>query len=152
MGILKNSNGYGLLLLMVSMAAIVLTAGYVTLNIEPDIEGDRVKQTMQKMDILREAILKYQADVGAVPGSLDDLISQCGGCNACSIDNTPGNIKLQDWCGPYVDQVFQENINDFKTDQWGTTIEYISGGITLRSWGPNKADNGGGGDDISISF
>ncbi|MFQ5606678.1 MAG: hypothetical protein ACE5GA_01930, partial [Candidatus Zixiibacteriota bacterium] len=62
----------------------------------------------------------YVGDVGALPASLDNLVTNPGGYST--------------WDGPYVRDNFNENANDFKTDPWNTNYVY-TGGLTIQSTG-----------------
>lgn len=61
----------------------------------------------------------YVGDVGALPGSLDALVTNPGGWTA--------------WKGPYLQNDFQQNPNDYKQDAWGQ--DYGFTGIALSSSG-----------------
>lgn len=61
----------------------------------------------------------YVGDVGALPSCLDALVTNPGGYTT--------------WRGPYLQNEFQENPNDYKQDAWGVAYEFT--GIALTSSG-----------------
>lgn len=166
---MSNQNGGILLSMILIMSSAVVVAGLVVVDIATVGVSRKHKETILKMEVLQEAVEAYQEDNATVaPTDLDDLVfdysavacyelcNGCVACTACAIDNVSANasyLSLQGWCGPYIDQKLQNNFTDFKTDAWGTEFEYDDAGpIVIRSWGPNLTDNGGGSDDITISF
>jgi type II secretory pathway pseudopilin PulG len=172
------SNSSGLMFLGLVFLIVLMAIGTVLImsTLKPTATTRGAKLTVAKLEVLADALQRYDAShkvlalAGSVglPASLDQLVPcstnpslcnpGCVACNACVMDNTvgsPGYLTLQGWCGPYVDQVFQEYLADYKTDEWGTAIQYFSAGPparTLRSWGPNRTDDSGLVDDISITF
>lgn len=85
----------------------------------------------------------YEADAGKLPGTLTDLVVQ------------PGTVSTYDpltrlgWRGPYVDS---STTSDYQKDAWGTAYVFTTNPRRIRSWGPNKADNSGAGDDIDLTY
>jgi len=103
-------------------------------SMQPGIEATRETATIEEMENLEMAIIGdkglieggirsdygYVGNVGALPGSLDDLVT-----------SPPGYTT---WQGPYIRSDFSENADDFKRDAWNQAYTY-SGGVTLASAG-----------------
>lgn len=101
------------------------------------LEQTRFEATRAEMDRLAEAMVGnpnlttngmrtdfgYVGDVGALPPNLEALVANPG---------------LGTWNGPYVQNDFNQNPNDYKEDAWGTAYAY-SGGVTLTSSGSGSA-------------
>jgi len=104
--------------------------------------------TREKTRHFASVITRYSNDVGALPSALTDLLAKPGAVPACSL-NGPGQ-KLNGWCGPYIERVFAGE-NTFG-DAWGTALVYSSSPRQLRSYGPDRLDQGGGGDDLVQGF
>lgn len=97
-------------------------------------DASRVEETRQEMDAIARAVVGnpelenngtrcdfgYVGDVGSLPTSLDNLVTNPGGYTT--------------WNGPYVSNRFAGITDDYKTDAWGATYGY-SGGVTLTSSG-----------------
>ena len=82
------------------------------------------------------------ADVGSIPTSIDDLVTQ-GSFDDYSF------ITKRGWRGPYVNS----SVTDWNKDGWGIAIVYSAAGRTLKSCGPDRVCGGGNAaDDITISF
>jgi type II secretory pathway pseudopilin PulG len=102
------------------------------------LEQSRFENTRKEMDRLAVAIagnaeltangvrtdFGYVGDVGALPANLDALVTNPGGYST--------------WNGPYVQNDFTQNPNDYKQDAWGTDYTY-SGGVTIVSNGSGSA-------------
>lgn len=147
---ITNNKGYALIS-MVMLLIVLIGAGSIVMVTTTSTSSNRqMSETIKKMDAILVAIAEYRADeaTGLAPVNLNYLISDVGAVG-CASDTA--NSKMVGWCGPYLDGTFQENTNAMLTDGWNTTFFYNSGG-TLRSWGPDKTDNTGGGDDITRSF
>jgi hypothetical protein len=106
--------------------------------IDGALERSRFEATVEEMDQLVQAMVGnpelfsggvrtdfgYYGDVGALPPSLDALVTN------------PGYAT---WDGPYISRDFSQDPNGFKTDAWGNTYGYS--GVTITS--------GGGGSQIT---
>lgn len=147
-----NNHGFSLLNVTLVLIALGLVGSLVLLNQTSSDSNRRLDETVKKMDVLINAIADYQAhhSTNAAPASLADLTSDASAIGACTADTA--SSRMINWCGPYIDNVFQEDTNDATTDGWGTAFYYDQASTTLRSWGPNKTDNAGGGDDITRTF
>jgi len=102
--------------------------------VQNGIESSRIRETQNEMINLAHAIagnpelyanglrsdFGYVGDVGALPGTLDNLITNPGG--------------YATWNGPYVAGRFTEDADGFKKDAWGNSYAFSSG-ITISSTG-----------------
>lgn len=117
-------------------------AAFVLVVTTPTSMTRQNSETVLKAEALRAALENYKLShggpMGAYPLTLDALVTTDG--TPCAADNNPSNVNtyttLQGWCGPYIDQKFAENLNDFKADGWGTVFQYNSG--VLQSCGPDR--------------
>ena len=151
----KNSeDGFGLL----SMVFVILTIGISVVTImtliNPSTLTKQNRETTLRAATLRGAIQSYQfshgGSSGTYPPNLDSLVTT-DGVN-CVMDNTatdPTYLFLQGWCGPYVDQVFEQNLASFKTDGWGTLFNYDHSTGVIKSCGADLTC--GDGDDVTFN-
>ena len=84
----------------------------------------------------------YIGDVGAVPSTFNDLISNPG-LPAYNYFSRTG------WNGPYL---VDDGSGEVLRDAWLVNYVLNVADSTIRSFGPDKIDNSGGGDDIVIKF
>ena len=84
----------------------------------------------------------YIGDVGALPSSLNDLITNPG-LPAYDYFSRTG------WNGPYL---VDNGTGEILRDAW--LVDYVLNvaDSTIRSFGPNKIDDSGTGDDIVIKY
>ncbi len=101
------------------------------------VEQSRFDATREEMDRIATAVVGdpnltsggvrsdfgYVGDVGALPGSLDALVTNPGGYTT--------------WQGPYLGNDFQQNPNDYKQDAWG--VNYSFTGIAVSSSGSGSS-------------
>jgi len=85
----------------------------------------------------------FEADTGVLPVTLADLVTQ-----PVAIA-TYNPLLRRGWRGPYVDD---DAKSDYTKDAWSTAYVFTTSPRLIRSWGPNGADNTGGGDDIDLNF
>ena len=86
----------------------------------------------------------YEQDVGALPTTLNDLVTKPGAVAACAY--TAAKVQLSGWCGPYWSSIYS-GANVF-ADAWGRNLVYDSANRRVYSVGANGIDEGGGGDDL----
>ncbi|MEZ4873142.1 MAG: type II secretion system protein GspG [Bdellovibrionales bacterium] len=152
--LIKNSKGFGFLSMVILIAVIAAVGSIVLVTLDSTTSNQQFAETAEKMDILIDAIEKYQADTGIDPATLNDLVTDAAGVGACSANTATS--EMENWCGPYIDLVFQEDLSDFSRDGWGTAFNYnvgadnTPGNGTLTSYGADKVS--GGGDDLTRSF
>jgi type II secretory pathway pseudopilin PulG len=152
----SDRNGFGLLSLVFLILTISISAITIMTLISPSALTRQNRETAEKAAILRAAIQSYNFSHGGVTGTnppnadLRDLVTTDAA--PCLMDNNPANVTylfLQGWCGPYIDQVFMQNLTDFKTDGWGTLFSYNPATAVITSCGPDRSC--GGADDLVFS-
>ncbi|MCH8306333.1 MAG: type II secretion system protein [Candidatus Marinimicrobia bacterium] len=84
----------------------------------------------------------YIGDVGALPSSLNDLITNPG-LPAYDYFSRTG------WNGPYL---VDNGTGEILRDAWLVNYVLNVADSTIRSFGPNKTDDSGTGDDIVIKY
>ncbi len=151
---IKSEQGFGLLSMVIVILTLSISAITVMTVINPSALTRQSRDTALKAATLRSAIQAYQFSHGGITGTnpptLIDLSTTDG--VACLMDNTPTNNTyqlLQGWCGPYIDQVFSQNLNDYKTDGWGTAFNYDAITTIIKSCGIDKTC--GGADDLTFA-
>ena len=158
--LVMSGKGYTLveIIMVVSLVGILAVVAFPYFSDLSDDAKEAV--TRDEMKALKRAIVGdgkavihghfvfagYEADVGALPSSLTDLA-----INPSTGDTTQtyNPITRSGWRGPYIDT---SSDSDYSSDAWGTAYVYSSASRYIRSWGPNQTNNGGGGDDIDLSF
>lgn len=130
-----NQNGFTLIEVVTIILIIGVIATVATLKMNQSIETALYEQTKREMDQLTAAIVGnpelnangartdfgYVGDVGAFPGSLDDLVTNPGGYST--------------WNGPYIAGDFQNN--GYKLDGWNVTYVYLDSIIRSIGSGSN---------------
>jgi len=127
--------GFTLVELVLVILVIGIIGSVALRTVQPALEQAREDATFREMLAIEYAIIGnpglvsngvrsdygYVGDIGALPPSLDALVSN------------PGYAT---WSGPYIMNNFAENTEDYKKDSWGDDYTY-PGGVTISS-------NGGG--------
>jgi len=85
----------------------------------------------------------YIGDVGAIPSSFNDLLTKPGPVSTYDYFSRTG------WNGPYL---VDDGSGEILRDAW--LVDYVLelSDSTIRSFGPNRTDDSGAGDDIVIKF
>jgi hypothetical protein len=155
-----NDRGAGLLLVVLVLLSLGLTAGMLTVSMRLAVDDRATSETQRKMRSLAEAISAtnfssgaltqrhFEQDAGTLPTALDDLLSKPAALGTCYM--TTSSNGLGGWCGPYWGTQFSGE-NAF-ADGWGNTLILSTSTRTIRSKGPNGADNSGGGDDLVHAY
>jgi len=129
-----NQRGFTLIEVLMTIVIIGILAAVAMRSVQSSIDSSRVRETQAEMDELIAAIagnpdlynngmrssFGYVGDVGALPASLDNLVTNPGGYST--------------WNGPYVSRRFTQDTEGFKKDAWGNNYTF-STGITLASTG-----------------
>jgi len=138
------------ILILVGILAAVAIPKFMDLG-----RQSRINTTKKKMQDLKVAIIGdpdaiaagrhskagYWGDVGALPSSLNDLVTKPGPVSSFN------KYTQRGWNGPYIE-------SDLLQDAWGTNFVYQTpdgtGGrrFIITSYGPDQAS--GGGDDITM--
>ncbi len=139
-------------ILLLSIVSIVAIPNFIDLRDDAKSAVTKDEMAAIKRAIVGDARVSsggtytnpgYEADASKLPSSLTDLVTQ------------PVTVATYDpltrlgWRGPYVDSSTTSN---YQQDAWGTAYVFTTSPRRLRSWGPNKADNSGAGDDIDLTY
>lgn len=131
---LRREHGFTLIEILMAIVIIGILSAVAMRSIQSSLDSSRVRETQSEMDQLAYAIagnpnlnnngkrsdFGYVGDIGALPTSLDDLVTNPGG--------------LSTWNGPYIRGRFAQDADGFKKDAWGN--EYtLTDGITITSTG-----------------
>lgn len=146
---------------LVELVMVIIFLGIVTIIAIPnyvDLRDDaKSAVTKDEMTAIKRAIVGdaraqsggvytfpgYEADAGALPSSLTDLVIRPASVG------TYDPITRLGWRGPYVDS---SSTSNYQKDAWDTPYVFATSPRRIRSWGPNKADNSGSGDDIDLNY
>lgn len=130
----RYDRGFTLIEVLMTVVIIGILAAVAMRSVQSAIDASRVRETQAEMDELLVAIagnpelytngtradFGYVGDVGALPASLDNLLTN------------PGAYAT--WKGPYVKRRFTQDTDGFKKDAWGANYTFSSG-MTLASTG-----------------
>ncbi len=139
-----SNKGFTLIEVLLVIIVIGILAAVAFRSMDVALDNSRWDATTQEMDRLSWAIagnpdlfangtrsdFGYVGDVGSLPPNLDALVINLGG--------------YATWKGPYIQNDFTQNPDDYKTDDWGNLYTYTSG-VTVAS-------GGSGGNPITKRF
>ncbi|MBU6374521.1 MAG: hypothetical protein KGQ59_00855 [Bdellovibrionales bacterium] len=138
------------LAMLMAFTGISFAAFYVM--IQPTESVSKQESTQLKGVHLKSALGQLKSHLGSLPAAspLLYLVSDVEG-TGCSmnLDSGSGSFqRLQGWCGPYIDSVWQSESNAFMLDGWGTAFQVeASGEQILRSCGPDRICGGANSND-----
>ena len=154
----KNSPNAGFTMIELIMVIVVMAAlaAVSVPRINDFITNSKIQASKNEMLQIRAAISGtpdrtaggryvdrgYIGDVGAVPSSLNDLITNPG-LPAYDYFSRTG------WNGPYL---VDNGTGEILRDAWLVNYVLNVADSTIRSFGPNKIDDLGTGDDIVIKY
>jgi general secretion pathway protein G len=129
--VLKSQRGFTLIELVVVILILGIMVGVAVRKMGSTITTAQVERTKSELDQLAAAIVGnpatysqgsrsdfgYVGDIGALPTSLDNLLTN------------PGSYST--WSGPYIERGIKST--DYKKDAWG--VDFVLTGTTLRSTG-----------------
>lgn len=124
--LVKNNDGFSLIELVIVIIILGVLSAVALQSFGNRINQDRATATRNEMSAIKFAIVGYDeliqngirtdfgfvGDMGRLPTSLDELVTQPAGTN--------------NWNGPYIEANFQEDPNDWKIDGWGTAYTFVS--------------------------
>jgi len=130
----RQARGFTLIEVLMTVVIIGILATVALRSVHIGVENSRVRETRNEMNELTQAIagnpdlydnglrsdFGYVGDVGALPATLDALITNPGG--------------YVSWNGPYITRRFSQDTDGYKKDAWGNTYTF-TGGITISSTG-----------------
>ncbi|MCI0406149.1 MAG: prepilin-type N-terminal cleavage/methylation domain-containing protein [candidate division Zixibacteria bacterium] len=139
-----SEKGFTLIEVLLVIIVIGIMAAIAFKSMDVALDNSRWDATTQEMEKLSWGIagnpelfangirsdFGYVGDVGSLPPNLDALAANPGG--------------YATWKGPYIQNDFTQNPNDYKTDGWGNLYTY-TGGVTIAS-------GGSGGNPITKPF
>jgi prepilin-type N-terminal cleavage/methylation domain-containing protein len=127
---------YGFTLVEVVITIIIagILAAVSLRTISKMAEIAKIEETKKELEAIEFAIVGnpkfynddtrsdfgFVGDVGSLPPNLDALFTKPEG--------------YATWRGPYIDKDYEQNLDDFKQDAWGSDYSY-SGGISIISSG-----------------
>ncbi|MCP4581916.1 MAG: prepilin-type N-terminal cleavage/methylation domain-containing protein [candidate division Zixibacteria bacterium] len=134
MNIKDKNSGFTLIEVVLVIVIIGILSTVAIKSLTVTVKQKRFDATAEEMDHISKAIVGderlvgdgirsdfgYVGDVGALPSSLDDLVTNPGGYST--------------WNGPYISSSFSENTDDYKRDGWNELYTY-TGGVSLSSSG-----------------
>jgi prepilin-type N-terminal cleavage/methylation domain-containing protein len=126
--------GFTLIEILMTIVVIGILATVALRSLQSGIDQSRIRGTQEEMDELVMSVagnpnlyanglrsdFGYIGDVGSVPASLDNLMTN------------PGSYTT--WRGPYVGRRFTQDADGYKKDAWGSLYTFTNG-ITIYSSG-----------------
>lgn len=131
---ITRQRGFTLIEVLMTIVVMGILAAVAMRSVQSSINSSRVRETQSEMDELVYGIagnpdlvnngmrsdFGYVGDVGALPSTLDNLMTNPGGYST--------------WKGPYLSNRFTQDIDGYKRDAWANLYTFSSG-ITVSSTG-----------------
>ena len=114
--------GFTLIALLIVITIIAILAGAAIPYVQDYVEDARIATAKADMNEIKNALTRYELDRGT--------------------EYTDATIT------PLVGAYLGKAI----TDPWGVPYQVINNDCQIRSWGANRVDNDGQGDDINVDF
>ena len=170
---LLNKRGFALISMIIILSLLGIATGVATSFAHRLKTSRRQVATEDELKALREAILGnpreystqgrnnfgYLGDMGGLPAALSDLYTK--GTQPNYAWGTAG--QGAGWAGPYITPILREDLGDLLEDPYGNTYNYTTTAYQrasdnewvsarIHSFGPNKRDDGGAGDDRQVEI
>lgn len=127
-----RSKGYTLIEMILVIVIIGILASVAVQSLSKTENSRRLDETIAEMEEIARAIVGderlisdgvrtdfgFVGDIGSLPSNLDDLVANPGG--------------YATWKGPYIQNRFNENSEDYRRDAWDNLYTY-AGGIFIVS-------------------
>ena len=160
----KRSSGFTLIEMIVVMTLILILPGLITGAATKAKQRAMVTQTKAMISGLETALGMFQMDLGGYPNSgnanLVTTLTTIGG--TYTVGTTSYTVvSTSGWSGPYMNFKQGDLVSGSVVDAWATAYTYNRPGtvhaggpdyttyVDIWSFGPNKTNNSGAGDDIS---
>ena len=114
--------GFTLIELLIVITIIAILAGSAIPYVQDYVEDARIAKTKADLNEVKNALIRFELDRGV----------------SFPATNTSSLV------GPYLDKAV--------SDAWGTPYEIDATSSLALSWGPNRNDDGGLGDDLGVDF
>ncbi len=169
--------GFALISVIIILSLLGIATGLATSFAHRLKTSRRQVATEDELKALKEAIIgnprQYSKESRSNFGYLGDMgLSNTGQLPALADLYTKGsqpNYALgtasqgAGWAGPYITPILREDLGDLLEDPYGNTYSYTTTAYQrasdmewvsarIRSFGPNKTDDGGAGDDRQIEI
>jgi general secretion pathway protein G len=140
----RDEAGFTLIELIVVMVILSMLAAGIIPSITTQIRREKIKETKDEIMDLHNALIEYYKDLDTFPQSPGDL-------KALEEQNQVYPVSYRSrWDGPYIRSKFKSY--DYEKDAWDNNYKYSytpnNTYCNIYSYGPNKQDENGGGDDI----
>ena len=153
----SHTNGFTMIELVMVISLMAVHTAVAVPRIDDFITNSKIQASKNEMLQIRASISGtpertaggryvdrgYKGDVGSFPTTLADLTVKPGAVPDYDYFSRTG------WNGPYL-QI--DGSGEILKDAWGTNYVLNVADSTIRSFGPNKTDNSGTGDDILIKY
>ena len=174
---LLNKRGFALISMIIILSLLGIATGVATSFAHRLKTSRRQVATEDELKALKEAILgnprQYSKEGRSNFGYLGDMgLSNTGQLPALADLYTKGsqpNFALgtagqgAGWAGPYITPILREDLPDLLEDPYGNTYSYTTTAYQrasdnewvsarIRSFGPNKTDDNGTGDDRQVEI
>ncbi len=142
---LKKYKGFTLIELIVVMAIIIILAGAVSGASQIARKKGLISKAKAAISSLEIALSMYEADCGVFPSSP----------NANMVTQLTGPSTQTGWNGPYMQFKSSELSGGSFIDPWESSYVYTNPGthnsatFDIYSFGPNKTNDSGAGDDVN---
>ncbi|NQT21241.1 MAG: type II secretion system protein GspG [Planctomycetes bacterium] len=131
-------SAFTLIEMVVVIGIMALMVGIAIPVVGASLRATEASETKNTMKALAEGIENFYQDTDIFPTVLEELVTT--------------KKKVTGWSGPYVNEGFSGSKDNIYYDAWQNLFQYqaTTSTATVRSWGPNRKEEKGGGDDIDF--